>query len=720
MLGSLWRRAFGRLAGGGSGSWGSSGSSGSSPPAPEPERAKEEVVVLEEDGEEGQKRKCKQRRKSKNKKKKERRKKEVGKEEEGEVELKDDDDDATGAVERQRVDVGAADKSSSLFLSCNTNVAVGARVRVAQTMNGVVALIREDSPEEKGGGGVVGLPWKSSKGAMAVVVLDAPARIRRLRSRDGPILNGDESLRLRLKIRKEVFWPVRGSTQLQQVEPCAEPKQPLAHVRANQGYAMYLCCQCAFPVAASRAVECPEHSHTFCADHACDLAVNAPPSLLITLRDARDRLRDMGIVYAASWAQAALAEGGCGDSKAAVRWAADQSCDPFTRCPSCSCMLVGSELGAIEDNLNRIISESCPSTKKVRVRYPDVKKRKGMSESELSVEEGCSWENLLRLCRRMAGLPQGAEMDLFIEKSGSVKEQLVWLDGLRSGDVVVVEPHNGFRMPTVGWLEPISVDHNPLHTSEAMVGQVRAWYGDMRSIRNDGSCYYRALGFRAFEYYISRGELDHLIEILRGVSFPQEAHAAAHLRLLQRMEAAGKGLGWKLADCCADNVQGTALSPAEILAQLEEDIRDDESETDAAIVRSCRYLVSGHLRSHSDTTTGGGLTYRQIIEAQGLELEYYCSDVVEKNSEDARDFWVEMGLLPKLLGIQSFLVCIEGVDLPLYLRHAPSHVEHRIPEVHLLLHHNHYDLLYPKVDGWQGYADYDMSMSIRTIPVNNS
>ncbi len=99
-----------------------------------------------------------------------------------------------------------------------------------------------------------------------------------------------------------------------------------------------------------------------------------------------------------------------------------------------------------------------------------------------------------------------------------------------------------------------------------------------------------------------------------------------------------------------------------VASEMRAEFIDEESRFDAAIIRACRKLVSNHLLDFADTRTPGaywdsavtplrciayiiselecdissiidfvpplgGLTYRQLIEAQQLSVEQYCNEV---------------------------------------------------------------------------------------------
>jgi hypothetical protein len=94
---------------------------------------------------------------------------------------------------------------------------------------------------------------------------------------------------------------------------------------------------------------------------------------------------------------------------------------------------------------------------------------------------------------------------------------------------------------------------------------------------------------------------------------------------------------------------------------------------------------------------------------------------------DAEGFWVEMGLLPELLGVSSVIACVEDPPpaaataaaasstaltttaggstakppLLLHMRRCPDTESQAPAHVHLLLRRGHYDLLYPRVEQWQ-------------------
>jgi hypothetical protein len=96
---------------------------------------------------------------------------------------------------------------------------------------------------------------------------------------------------------------------------------------------------------------------------------------------------------------------------------------------------------------------------------------------------------------------------------------------------------------------------------------------------------------------------------------------------------------------------------------------------------------------------------------------------------DAEGFWVEMGLLPELLGVRSVIACVEDPPpaaaaassttassttaltttagavaakpaLLLHMRRCPDTEPEAPAHVHLLLRRGHYDLLYPRSEQW--------------------
>eukprot|EP01084_Bolivina_argentea_P253401 425625_1 len=421
------------------------------------------------------------------------------------------------------------------------------------------------------------------------------------------------------------------------------------------------------------------------------------------------------------------------------------------------------------------------------------------------------WSSVLALCRRIAGLPKEAVIELYhevevaptMEWDGSdpiiyqplpKKTEVVWLNDIHNGDELVLEVLGGMHPPNIGELEQISSVPG-IYKSDSMMpavfGELQSWYDSYRRIRGDGNCYFRAIGFRALEYFMKgcdetseerKKGFSVLIQNLHKLEFDIEQHRVEHDRLLEKLNLWQQALGWcegeeeeasneeqqqqklcmsttnrnnknekgevKSSDAglmvdhddddtnfaCDKEPQSSSdtTSSLSFTVELEDEFFpnykdsvpkqqktsvasdmlaefvNDEGGFDVAVIRACRKLVSNHLLDFADTITPGGLTYRQLIEAQQLSLEQYCTEVVDRQSEDARDFWVEMGLLPELLGVKSFLIVIDDGTNDVHIGRAPGEdgcigaMELPIQEVQLLLYKRHYDLIYGSVEHWRG------------------
>jgi Peptidase C65 Otubain len=146
-------------------------------------------------------------------------------------------------------------------------------------------------------------------------------------------------------------------------------------------------------------------------------------------------------------------------------------------------------------------------------------------------------------------------------------------------------------------------------------------------VRGDGNCYYRAVCFGGIEHHVYTGhpeKLRRLLASIENLQFTRSSHAAAHTALVKTLGLACRGYGWPKVQQL-EQQQLQQLVPVTdgntAAEQLEAAMLDAHDSTDAALVRACRKVVANFLSSYPDRQTAGGLTYRQIIEAEGSTVD---------------------------------------------------------------------------------------------------
>jgi Peptidase C65 Otubain len=149
-------------------------------------------------------------------------------------------------------------------------------------------------------------------------------------------------------------------------------------------------------------------------------------------------------------------------------------------------------------------------------------------------------------------------------------------------------------------------------------------------VRGDGNCYYRAVCFGGIEHHMYTGhpeKLRRLLASIENLQFTRSSHAAAHTALVKTLGLACRGYGWPEMQQLEQQqqLQQQQLVPVRdgntAAQQLEAAVLDTHDSTDAALVRACRKVVANYLSSYPDRQTAGGLTYRQIIEAEGCTVD---------------------------------------------------------------------------------------------------
>ncbi len=217
---------------------------------------------------------------------------------------------------------------------------------------------------------------------------------------------------------------------------------------------------------------------------------------------------------------------------------------------------------------------------------------------------------------------------------------------------------------------------------------LHAAYPGLRTIRGDGNCYYRAIMYGLLEQIIMApnrevlcGELIHKFRVLRDKSSLGDSQKIDNLIIKLQL------------------AQANELWPT--VADFEADMRDPNSDTDAALVWSARLMCADATRTQ-DFVSGTFDNYPGTNEEE--KKQAYLKSIVTYG-EDAQDAAVDGNLLPIALGINSTktyfgtsgsskgkIVSIPGNDgAPLGLT------------VHLLLRPGHYDLLYSKEQVAQFY-----------------
>jgi Peptidase C65 Otubain len=152
-------------------------------------------------------------------------------------------------------------------------------------------------------------------------------------------------------------------------------------------------------------------------------------------------------------------------------------------------------------------------------------------------------------------------------------------------------------------------------------------------VRGDGNCYYRAVCFGSLEHHLYSGHPERLRGLLASIEnlrFTRSSHAAAHAALVNTLKHACQKHGWLKEPPLEHHQQQQQQQQQQLMPlvdgntasqQLEAAVLDARDSTDAALVRACRKVVANHLSSYPDRQTAGGLTYRQIIEAEGCTVE---------------------------------------------------------------------------------------------------
>eukprot|EP00937_MAST-01D_sp_MAST-1D-sp2_P007974 g7974.t1 len=286
--------------------------------------------------------------------------------------------------------------------------------------------------------------------------------------------------------------------------------------------------------------------------------------------------------------------------------------------------------------------------------------------------------------------------------------------------------------PNVGPAEPTSSFAARFGATAALRAKARQLserhgYHRWRRVRGDGNCYYRAVGVQLLEHVLRPGNDEALLRVLslfENVDYTRGAeqeggeafYAAAlsdqhaHGALTQRLRDAAAGKGWDgtggrgrerehepepgaLASAVSERVCATMQRGDDDGGRAGD---DDGDMFDQAMVRALRRLTADYLLEHRhDSTAEGGLTFEQLVVAQGQgeSVEDFCGSVVLRMGIEAEG--IVLQALPLQLGVGSRIAfvdkregsAVEAVDYP---AEAPRGGR----PLHLLLQPGHYDILY--------------------------
>ncbi|KAG5190602.1 peptidase C65 Otubain-domain-containing protein [Tribonema minus] len=480
----------------------------------------------------------------------------------------------------------------------------------------------------------------------------------------------------------------------------------LSQIAARQQGAMFVCAVCDCIVAAGDAVSCKRESgdaHVFCSkhlDHAAPEVVVTPYATFTQSAARQCPLCGAPVPEVAASKLATINElGGSGANPA------EEEEDEMTTDDDMDFMAVTLRMGEGEGAVTAEVTVSCVAE------WEDFKRTCGAA---LGLGEDARIElhkpvDFKRTCGAALGLGEDARTELH-----KVKSEVVWLADISHGDVLeVVHVRDGGAAaqragPNLGPTQPLAELLREAGLEGKAAETLSSSYAAARRVRGDGNCYYRALAFAALEAFLAERrwtELSALRARLAALTFYRAEHGDAHARLMATLQS--------VQECSG----GAAGSDSAAAQALEDALCDKEGGVDTPLIRACRAVVAGHLEALPEAPTPGGLTYREIIEAQeGHTIEQYCKDVVLAMGADARDFWIELGVLPRLLGVRCTIMCVVEDGAPgaahVHARECPDAAPNGSSSgggsgsgggggaaaqvhVHLLLRRGHYDLLYP-------------------------
>jgi Peptidase C65 Otubain len=147
-------------------------------------------------------------------------------------------------------------------------------------------------------------------------------------------------------------------------------------------------------------------------------------------------------------------------------------------------------------------------------------------------------------------------------------------------------------------------------------------YTDLRSVRGEGNCYYRAVAFAAIEHLIVHGNEDKLQDItvaFTQVDYRNEYHNEAHNRLIECLRRVCSGFGW-FADVTTDS--------AAAAQQFADDMADTKNTTDGALVRVCKELAAQELlrrRSEKLKPEHEQTLEDYVLFSNGMAIEEVCT-----------------------------------------------------------------------------------------------
>ncbi|KAJ8290373.1 hypothetical protein GJAV_G00012020 [Gymnothorax javanicus] len=191
-------------------------------------------------------------------------------------------------------------------------------------------------------------------------------------------------------------------------------------------------------------------------------------------------------------------------------------------------------------------------------------------------------------------------------------------------------------------------------------------YSDIRRIRGDGNCFYRALIF---------GHLESLLQSDRGMQIFKDELIQTSKELLRAGFAENS-----FQDILHAFVSVLESSAADKDTTLLNFFNDQY--TSDSMVQYLRLLTSAYLQNHSDF-------FQHFVEAPSLKA--YCTQEVETMAMECDH--LEIMALSQALGISIHIVSSEAGDGHLTHHTIPGGA---VPSLHLLYKTSHYDILYPR------------------------
>jgi len=267
------------------------------------------------------------------------------------------------------------------------------------------------------------------------------------------------------------------------------------------------------------------------------------------------------------------------------------------------------------------------------------------------------------------------------------------IDDLRDNDIVELRSLTGNVGPkTLPEVIAATEKHN--RSLQEKINTLSRDYCGVRIIRGDGNCYYRSIIFGILEQVVAMGVLERkqILELVRDrlakVRYDRNSwEYDSHNNLITILNEAIDG--YELTNL--DNLEYKILETG-------------QDKLDEMLIRACRKLTAQYLMENQAKDLLPGFPLRDaILPSYGDchdDMSVFCRKYVTEMGIDAEGAFIELGILPSLLGCQCTIIYLDriiGYDLKAFTNTAIDKIEFlRGIHVHILLRPGHYDMLYAK------------------------